>query len=72
MCARVFVSACVCACDADSLQVAAVVGAHAGQSRLLLGFILCLLLGIGLLPDPSLLLVHSSSKYKNDNGNVRK
>lgn len=41
----------------DSLQVAAVGGAHAGQSRLLLGIIICLLLGVRLLPVSPFLLV---------------
>lgn len=49
-----------CVCVTDSLQVAAVVGAHAGQSRLLLGLIFSLLLGLGLLPDPPLLLVDTT------------
>lgn len=51
--ATVTVSMHMCA---DPLQVAAVVGAHAGQSWLLLGLLISLLLGISLLPYPPLLL----------------
>lgn len=40
----------------DFLQVAAVIGAHAGQSRLLLCVVILLLLDVALLPDPPLLL----------------
>lgn len=50
----------VCVVGTHSLQVAAVAGAHAGQSWLLLSFIFCLLLGVGLLSDPPLLLFTKS------------
>lgn len=47
--------------NTDSLQVAAVAGAHAGQSRFLLSLLFCFFLGISLLPDPPLLLVYTNT-----------